>query len=569
MNKKYYILAFSILVLFTGVTYSQDLTQQGLALLQKKDYEGAAAVLRRAVETSPRSEKANAYFGEALLYLGKLDSAEIFLKKAVDLNNEYAEAYALLGDLYVQKKDIPSAIENYKLASKYDNKNIGYVLKLGDAELQADSLDAAMASFVKATTIQEKNPRAIEGIGDVYLKQNIYSAAIDKYNEALTYDSLNVPLRLKLANTYMKNGDGANAYEQFVKASNLDPNNADAQLQAGELLYINRHYSEAIPFLQKYHELKPGDQKELLHLGIALFRSGRFHDAIETFKNYLKVEPNSIDVKKALAAAYHFEKNYEDSYKVYSSIPFDSLDAKDLVRFGLDANSIPQRDTSTVIKAWSRAVQLDTTSQLSEIEYLLGTVLFGAKDYTAAIAHFQRRLTFEPNDVAALLNMGLCYFIIQDYSHAISALRKVTELKPQNLQGQLWLARAYIYADSLEQAKDVYQNVIRVAINDTTGDHSQDLNEAYRQTALYQIITGSKLQKDRPEEAKRFYSDALPNLMTALRYDPKEPKTHALLAQDYALLGKIDDACKEIKIVLRVDPRNEQMLKLQKSLGCE
>lgn len=569
MKKKYYFLAFSLLVFFARVSLSQDLTQQGLSLLQKKDYQGAAEILKKAVQASPRSEQANAYLGEALFHLGKLDSAELFLKKAVDLNNEYAEAYAVLGDVYIQKKNIPYAIDNYRLASRYDNKNINYVLKLGEAQLEADSLDAAMASFVRATTIQENDPRAIEGIGDVYLKQNIYSAAIDKYNEALKYDSLNVPLRLKLANTYMKNGDGANAYEQFVKASNLDPNNPDAQLQAGELLYINKHYSEAVPFLQKYHELRPDDQKELLHLGIALFRSGKFQEAIEAFKNYLKIEPNSIDVKKALAAAYHFEKDYEDSYKIYSSIPFDSLDAKDLVRFGLDANSMPQRDTSMVIKAWSRAVQLDTTSQLSEIEYLLGTVLFGAKDYNRAISHFQRRLMFEPNDVAALLNMGLCYFIIQDYSHAITALRKVTELKPQNLQGQLWLARAYIYADSLEQAKDVYQNVIKVALSDTSGDHSQDLNEAYRQTALYQIIAGSKLQKDRPEEAKRLYNEALPNLMTALKYDPKEPKTHALLAQDYALLGRIDEACKEIKIVLRVDPRNEQMLKLQKSLGCE
>jgi len=236
----------------------------------------------------------------------------------------------------------------------------------------------------------------------------------------------------------------------------------------------------------------------------------------------------------------------------------------DLVRLGVAASAA--HDTAATIDAWSRAVKLDTT--LSQIENLLANTLFSAKRYADAIMHFQRHIAMDTSDAGAELNMGLCYFITQDYADAIVALKRVAELKPGLIQGQLWLARAYIFNESLDSARDVYQNVIKLAKNDSSAT-PQDLNEAYRQTALYQIISGSKLAKDHPDDAKRFYNDAFQNLMTALKYDSKEPKTHSLLAQNYALMGKIDEACKEIKFVLRVDPHDDQMLKLQKSLGCE
>lgn len=175
----------------------------------------------------------------------------------------------------------------------------------------------------------------------------------------------------------------------------------------------------------------------------------------------------------------------------------------------------------------------------------------------------------DPNDVTSELNMGLCYFIIQDYGNAVAALRRVTVLKPDNYQGNLWLARSLVFDDSLENAKDVYGTFIKIAQADTTGNHSSDLNEAYRQIAWYYVVQGSKFQAKNPDEAKKYYLQALDDLNLAMKYDSKDIRTHAFMAQTLALLGKIDDACKECKLVLKADPNNKEILKLSKSLGCE
>ncbi len=554
-----------VLSSFTLKAYAQDPLEEGMGLLQKNDCTGALPLLRKAVSEKPSSERANLYLGSAFLCLKTLDSAEVYLKKAVSLDDELAPAYYGLGQVYAAQKKYADAIKNFSLALNYDPKNEEYVISLGRTYIAADSLDPAMQAFYKARDMNDKDPRALEGIADVYRAQNIYDPAIENYKDALKIDSTNIEVRLKLANTYLKNNDGADAYEQFLKVSELAPDNAQGQYQAGDLLYVNKRYKEAFPFLEKYHELVPADNKALFELADCAYNAHLFTDAVKYFQEYIAKNPNSLEAKKSLAAAFYFEKQPTESYDLYKTIPIDSMNVRELVRYGLAANAV--HDTNTTIDAWSRAVKLDTT--LSEIEYFLANTLFAAKRYDEAIMHFQRRLALDSNDVAARLNMGLCYFIVMNYQGAVSALRKVVELKPDNYQGNLWLARALIFDDSLEGAKDVYQSFIKIATSDTSGNHSSDLNEAYRQTALYEIITGSKFSKDRPEEAKRHYEDALENLMIAVKYDSKESKTHALLAQDYALMGKIDEACKEIKIVLKTDPKNEQMIKLQKSLGCQ
>ncbi|MGO9480563.1 MAG: tetratricopeptide repeat protein [Candidatus Kryptoniota bacterium] len=563
--KKIRLFVFAVLIInIFGNASAQDQLSEGKSLLDKKDCDGALPYLRAAVKDDPKSEKANLYLGDAYLCINNLDSAQLYFKKTVELDDELAPAYYGLGQVYLQEKKLDDAIKNLNSAVNYDSKNEDYLITLGNSYLGANQLDSAMQSFYKARDMNDSDPRALGGIGDVYRRQNIFDAAIENYKDALSIDSTNIPIMLDLANTYMQNNEGAVAYQEFVNISRLAPNNADAQREAGELLYVNKRYHDAVTFLQRYHQLVPNDYKALFHLAESALNGDDTPDAVKYYQEYLAKFPDKVEAKRDLAAAYFFAKRPVDSYNTFKTIPLDSLDVKSLVRYGQAANEV--HDTTATIDAWSRAVKLDTT--LSPIEYFLANTLFAAKRYDEAIVHFKKHLVMTPDDAAAELNMGLCYFITQDYPDAILALKRVGELKPGNIQGQIWLARAYIFAGSLDSAKDVYQNVIKIGQTDSSVT-STDLNEAYRQTALYEIIAGSKVAKEKPDEAKKFYNDGYHDLMIALKYDSKEIKTHSLLAQDYALLGKIDDACKEIKIVLRVDARDEQMLKLQKSLGCE
>jgi tetratricopeptide (TPR) repeat protein len=565
MKKTHLLVLIIIISNFAAAAFAQDPLSQGKSLLDKKDCAGALPYLVKAVSANPKSEKANLYLGDAYLCLGQLDSAQIFLTKAVDLDDESAPAYYGMGRVFLQKKNYAGAVKNLESAINYDSKNADYVVALGKTYLECDSLDLAMQAFYKAKDLNDKDPRAYEGIADAYRAQNIFDPAIENYKAAIALDSMSIPVRLKLANTYMQNNNGGQAFEEFAKISSLAPNNPDAQFQAGQLLYINKHYKEAFQFLEKYHQLEPNNDKVLAQLGESAFKAQLYPEAIKYSQEYISKYPNSLEAKKNLGAAYYFEKKYSDSYNTFKSLPVDSLTVTDLVRFGMSASAV--HDTSGAIDALTRAVTKDTT--LSAIENLLAGTLFAAKRYDDAIIHFRKHLSMDSTDAGAWLNMGLCYFIVKDYPNAIASLRTMTTLKPDNIQGQLWLARTYLLSDSLQQAEDGYETVLKIAKDDTSADSVPTLTEAYRQVGYCELFKGAKLQKDKPEEAKKYYSVSLSSLLEALKHDPKDIKTHSLLAQVYALLSKMDDACREIKYVLRASPRDEQMLKLQKSLGCE
>ncbi|MCL5020212.1 MAG: tetratricopeptide repeat protein [Bacteroidetes bacterium] len=566
------ITLFLVLVLssFSLKAYAQDPLKEGIALFEKSDYAGALPLLRQAVGEDRNSKKANLYLGEVFLQLKNLDSAEIYLKKALSLDNEMAPAYYGLGQVYMSQKKYPEAIQNYNSAINYDSKSEEYVISLGNTYLASDSLDLAMQAFYKAHDMNDKDPRALEGIADAYKAQNIFDTAIQYYKDALKIDSTNIEVRLKLANAYMKNSDGAGAYEQFKKVSELAPNNSQGQYQAGDLLYVNKRYKDAYPFLEKYHQLVPNDNKGLYELADCAYNAHLYTDAVKYFQEYLSKVPNSLDAKKMLAASFFFQKQAMQSYNLYKSIPIDSMGVRDLVRYGLAAKEIS--DTTATIDAWERAVEMDST--LAPIENQLAGFLFSVRKYDEAIQYFRKYLVLEPRDIGAKLNMGLCYIASQHFPEAIDTLKSVAQEKPDNYFANRWLALAYSATDSMPQAVDVYDHLIKLALSDTSGtNHSSDLNEAYRYKAVYQIISAAKIQKDRPDDSKKLYEQAFENIQSALKYAPKDTKTLALLAQDLAYMGKIDEACKEIKkglnAVSKDDPIHEQMIKLQKSIGCE
>ncbi len=566
-------LTLFLVLLLTALSlkaYAQDPLKEGIALFEKNDYQGALPLLQQAFKEDRNSKRGNLYLGQVFLKLDSLDSAEFYFNRGIKLDDNMAGAYYGLGQINAIQKKYSQAIQYYNTAIEKDSKDENFVISLGDAYLAADSVNQAMQAYYKAHDMNDKDPRALAGIADTYKAQSIYDTAIQFYQEALKLDSMNIPVRLRLANAYLKNADGADAYKQFLKVSELAPNNPQGQYQAGEILYVNKRYKDAYPFLKRYHELKPKDNKALFELADCAFNANLFSDAVKYFQEYLTKVPNSLEAKKSLASAYYFEKDASQSYNLYKSIPIDSMSVRDLVRYGLAAKAV--NDTAAVVSSWEKAISLDST--LAPIENQLAGVLFTMRRYDEAISYFRKYLQLEPNDIGAKLNLGLCYIASQHMSAAIDTLKMVTVEKPDNYFANKWLALAYSASDSMEQAVAVYNHLIKLALADTSGaDHSSDLNDAYRYIAVYQIIQAAKIQKDRPDEAKKLYQDAFTSLQSALKYAPKDTKTLALLAQDYAYMGKIDQACAEIKKVLNAvskdDPVHEQMIKLQKSIGCQ
>jgi tetratricopeptide (TPR) repeat protein len=206
-----------------------------------------------------------------------------------------------------------------------------------------------------------------------------------------------------------------------------------------------------------------------------------------------------------------------------------------------------------IVRIYSKALQLDSTQ--IELYNVVGIILMNRRDYEGAALAFEQRFLRDPNATSAYLNYALCNTSMKRWEAAKTALRKVNEAKPDYIPGFLHLARIYMQQDSIEEAVEPYQIVVKLAEPQAV-KYKAELGEAYRVIGLMHLV-------------KKRHSEAVKALTASIKYQDNNPKAHLWLAQSYHALEKYEDAIREYRIVLKYDKNDKDAQKGLKLLGEE
>ena len=214
----------------------------GTALFDgKKDYSGAEAALRQAVDLDKTNSDALEKLGKVQIQQGSMDQALALYQQAIKDNPKNARFYILSGELYDAKQNWDQAKAMYQqaLVVSPDNplaaNNLAYVLLE-----QGGNIDVAMNMAQTARRGMPNSPNAADTLGWAYYQKGIYHSAIDQFLEALRLnqqnggpDSATVHYHLGLA--YQKLNQNTLAREHLEKAVKLKPEYADARKALSEL----------------------------------------------------------------------------------------------------------------------------------------------------------------------------------------------------------------------------------------------------------------------------------------------------------------------------------------------
>jgi len=96
---------------------------RGVDLYEKKQYEQAASVLSRAVETSQADARAWVYLGLARVHMKQFEPAREALQKALQLDDESANAYYGLGLVHGHGGNVEESIRDLKKAVEIDSSH--------------------------------------------------------------------------------------------------------------------------------------------------------------------------------------------------------------------------------------------------------------------------------------------------------------------------------------------------------------------------------------------------------------------------------------------------------------
>jgi Flp pilus assembly protein TadD len=130
-----------------------------------------------------------------------------------------------------------------------------------------------------------------------------------------------------------------------------------------------------------------------------------------------------------------------------------------------------------------KALALDP--KLARANFFYASLLKTTGDYDAAIAHLQIVLAQYPRDRVALNNLGRVYFLQRKYAEAVTVLRRVLAVDPEDLQAHYNLMLCYNGLGDEKMAKEHEARYLRFKADESaqtiTGpyrlEHPEDNNE--------------------------------------------------------------------------------------------
>ena len=324
---------------------------------------------------------------------------------------------------------------------------IADAIKQAFATFQAGKFERSEWWCRQALQYEPHRPEILNLLGSLYQRRGDLAQAIAWYKEAIdanpkfaeAYNNMGVALhRLGHLNI---------ALAQFEAALSLNPNYAQAYFNCGNALLDEGQIEEAQMAYEKALTLKPDYTTARNNLANLLQSIGEYQTAIALYRQSIAQTPNSANAHMNLANLLQEQGNLDGAMVHYSkAIELDPHNPTLLHNIAL-----AQTQTGNSEQAIQTHYQvLRLKSQHAESHHQLGCLL-KAERPTAALAHFQQAITYQPDFAEAFDSIGQIWRDRMEIPAAISSFRQAVKLDPDFADAQLHLADALLihgnYAD--------------------------------------------------------------------------------------------------------------------------
>jgi len=291
---------------------------QAEAAMQKRDFTGAEALLKKVVAAHPQSYRA--WFDLGYLYNETSRTPESIdaYRKSVEAKPDVFESNLNLGIVLARQGNQEEAAKYLKAATQLKptaNGDEGVArawLSLGILEASTHSQEA-LAAYDKAAALTPRDPEPHLSAGLLLEKQDKMEEAAAEYKAAAACDPKSTEALAGLANVYSKEKKLPEAETQLRALLALDPNDAGAKTQLGRVLAAEGKSYEAARVLGSGTTASPADPRAALELGTIYVKAGNNAAAEEQFRIALRGLPQDPEVHFALGSLLMAQKRYPES----------------------------------------------------------------------------------------------------------------------------------------------------------------------------------------------------------------------------------------------------------------
>lgn len=421
-----------------------------------------------------------------------------------------------------------------------------------DIERVDPAVEALVRTAVEAARRDPNDAGAVYRLARIFDSNDIQAPAQDCYRRAVALDPDDARAWYGLGRKLVEEGRSAEALVAFRRVNELEPDYAPAHRRAGSLLFDEGRLDEARVAFEA--ALARSDRGTAAHVGLArvLFQSGDHARVVEILTRALEREPRDGQAHYLLGMSLRALERLDEA-----AIHLALGQAR-----GGGGEADPWLDDGRAYRLSPRAM-LDDASAMQ---------VDGVPDRAAA--HLTALLAREPEHVEALNNLAILYMELGRMDDARNALERAAAARPDFFATELnvagWYLRAGSAGDSLahaeratelapENAQTWFSKGLALGVLERWDAAYVSMRKAYALDAGSLQALGGLAElchrMGRLPEAAGY-------LETAVARDPASTRYRHDLAFTYLKLGRLDDAERNARVALELDPSNAGARKL-------
>jgi len=298
---------------------AQRLSDIGLALATKGQFQQAVEYYHKALRLQPDFAEARSHLGWALYQQGEHDRAIEMFHQAIQQAPTLASAHNNLGWAFHEQGRHAEAVAAFNEALRHKPDFALARNNLGLALSALGRIESAVEQYRQAVHIQPSFADAHYNLGVALAQLGRNDEAVVAYGRALGLNPNHARARNNLGWLLHQKGRHAEAEAELRAAIRASPGFLRAMNNLGLVLTAQGKFDEAVSTYAKLLEQEPGHVEACNNLGIALAKQGKGEQAVRWFTEALKFKPDYGAARDNLLAIYLRDGRYADAIALLRS----------------------------------------------------------------------------------------------------------------------------------------------------------------------------------------------------------------------------------------------------------
>lgn len=411
--------------------------------------------------------------GEKYYILEDYNKSLAFLQKALEIEPDNAAIHYKIAQVYEKSDDLDNALVHASQALKTDPDNKYYYLLVAEIYTKKSDFDNAAATYERLIDNIPGTEEYLFEMAALYIYQDKYDKALECYDRIEDKFGINDQVVFQKQNILLKQGKMEEVISEGKKLIDAYPDEPDYVVNLAGKLITNERFEEAEEMLQKARTDFPDNSMILYQLSNVYRKTGKEEEAKKIVSRIFDNPDFSLERKMQIVANY-FGRQLSTDEKKYVLMLGDKIIEnypEEADAYALKGDILQSYDSAaSARKMYLKSLNINP-SNLQAWQNVLDFEM-RRNDLDSVINHFERAVTYFPNQALLYFYGGSAYMYKNENKRAVTLLEQGKKLASSNTQlltiinGQL--GDAYNSLKAYDKSDEAYEAALDI---DPDNDH--------------------------------------------------------------------------------------------------